>query len=34
MLIYVTSRFYNPLDEGRVAFDDRRINYDWSIQHK
>jgi dTDP-4-dehydrorhamnose 3,5-epimerase len=34
MLVYVTSRFYNPFDEGRVAFDDRRINYDWSIQHK
>jgi dTDP-4-dehydrorhamnose 3,5-epimerase len=34
MLVYVTSRFYNPFDEGRVAFDDRRVNYDWSIQHK
>jgi dTDP-4-dehydrorhamnose 3,5-epimerase len=34
MLVYVTSRFYNPFDEGRIAFDDRRINYDWSVQHK
>jgi dTDP-4-dehydrorhamnose 3,5-epimerase len=34
MLIYITSRLYNPNDEGRVAFDDRRINYDWSVQHK
>jgi len=34
MLVYVTSRFYDPYDEGRVAFDDSRINYDWAVQHK
>jgi dTDP-4-dehydrorhamnose 3,5-epimerase len=34
MLVYVTSRFYDPSDEGRIAYDDRRINYDWEIQHK
>jgi dTDP-4-dehydrorhamnose 3,5-epimerase len=34
MLVYVTSRFYNPADEGRIAFDDGRINYDWAVQHK
>jgi dTDP-4-dehydrorhamnose 3,5-epimerase len=34
MLVYVTDRFYNPYDEGRIAFDDRRLNYDWTVQHK
>ncbi len=34
MLVYVTSRTYNPADEGRVAFDDACINYDWTVQHK
>jgi dTDP-4-dehydrorhamnose 3,5-epimerase len=34
MLVYVTSRFYDPFDEGRIAFDDQRINYDWAVQHK
>jgi dTDP-4-dehydrorhamnose 3,5-epimerase len=34
MLIYVTSRIYNPRDEGRIAFDDARLNYDWTVQHK
>ena len=33
-LIYVTNRFYNPADEGRVAYNDARINYDWELQHK
>ena len=33
-LIYVTDRFYNPADEGRVAYNDSRINYDWELQHK
>jgi dTDP-4-dehydrorhamnose 3,5-epimerase len=34
MLIYVTSRFYDAADEGRIAYDDPRINYDWTVQHK
>lgn len=33
-LIYATDRFYNPVDEGRVAYDDPRIRYDWALQHK
>jgi dTDP-4-dehydrorhamnose 3,5-epimerase len=34
MLIYVTNRFYNPNDEGRIPYDDANINYDWSVQFK
>ena len=34
MLIYVTDRFYNPQDEGRIAYDEPGIGYDWETQHK
>lgn len=34
MLIYTTDRFYDPADEGRIAYDDPRLNYDWELQHK
>lgn len=34
ILIYVTNRLYNPQDEGRVAYSDPSINYDWELQHK
>ncbi|HVX67517.1 MAG TPA: dTDP-4-dehydrorhamnose 3,5-epimerase family protein [Bryobacteraceae bacterium] len=34
LLVYVTDRCYNPADEGRLAYDDPRINYDWETQHK
>jgi dTDP-4-dehydrorhamnose 3,5-epimerase len=34
MLIYVTDRFYNPKDEGRIGYDDPQIRYDWELQHK
>ena len=34
MLVYATNRFYDPADEGRLAFDDPSINYDWETQHK
>jgi len=34
MLVYVTNRFYDPEDEGRIAYNDSRINYDWETQHK
>ena len=34
MLVYLTDRYYNPEDEGRIPHDDPRIAYDWEIQHK
>lgn len=34
VLIYVTSRFYDPADECRLPFDDRRLTYDWDTQFK
>jgi dTDP-4-dehydrorhamnose 3,5-epimerase len=29
-LFYVTSRVYDPTDEGRIAHDDPEIGYDWT----
>jgi dTDP-4-dehydrorhamnose 3,5-epimerase len=34
MLVYLTDRFYDPTDEGRIPYDDPRIRYDWETQHK
>jgi dTDP-4-dehydrorhamnose 3,5-epimerase len=34
MLIYITDKTYNPKDEGRIAYDDPGIHYDWELQHK
>lgn len=34
MLVYLTNRIYNPEDEGRIAYNDPAIAYDWEIQHK
>jgi dTDP-4-dehydrorhamnose 3,5-epimerase len=34
VLVYVTSRFYDPADEFRIAFDDPRLAYDWETQFK
>ena len=34
MLVYVTSRFYDPSDELRIRFDDERLSYDWETQFK
>lgn len=34
MLVYVTNRVYNPADEGRIAYNDVGIHYDWELQHK
>lgn len=34
MLVYVTNRFYNPKDEGRIAYNHPQIQYDWELQHK
>jgi dTDP-4-dehydrorhamnose 3,5-epimerase len=32
MLVYATSRTYNPKDEGRIPFADPGINYDWQTR--
>ena len=34
MLVYVTNQLYNPKDEGRIAYNEPSINYDWELQHK
>ncbi len=34
LLVYATDRFYDPADEGRIAYNDPDINYDWETQHK
>ena len=34
VLVYVTSRCYDPADECRIPFDDGRLNYDWETQFK
>ena len=34
VLVYVTNRFYDPQDEGRIPYDDPGIHYDWETQHK
>jgi dTDP-4-dehydrorhamnose 3,5-epimerase len=34
MLIYVTNRFYDPSDEGRIAHNHKSIQYDWETQYK
>jgi dTDP-4-dehydrorhamnose 3,5-epimerase len=34
VLVYVTNRVYNPEDEGRIAYNEKSISYDWELQHK
>lgn len=34
MLVYTTSRFYDPRDEGRIPYNDTSLNYDWSTQYR
>jgi dTDP-4-dehydrorhamnose 3,5-epimerase len=34
ILVYVTDRHYDPSDEGRIAYNDPGIHYDWELQHK
>ena len=34
VLVYLTDRFYNPADEGRIPYNDPHIRYDWETQHK
>ncbi len=33
-LVYLTDRYYNPADEGRLPYDHPHIAYDWETQHK
>jgi dTDP-4-dehydrorhamnose 3,5-epimerase len=33
-LVYLTDRYYDPEDEGRLSYDHPDIAYDWEIQHK
>lgn len=30
-LFYITSRVYDPIDEGRIPYDDPTIGYDWLV---
>jgi dTDP-4-dehydrorhamnose 3,5-epimerase len=34
MLVYLTDRFYDPRDEGRIPYNDPSIRYDWETQWK
>ena len=34
LLVYLTNRFYDPQDEGRIPYDNAQIQYDWEMQHK
>ncbi len=34
ILVYATDQFYNPNDEGRIAYNHPGIAYDWELQHK
>lgn len=34
LLVYMTDRFYNPQDEGRIPYNNPSINYDWETQWK
>jgi dTDP-4-dehydrorhamnose 3,5-epimerase len=34
VLVYLTDRFYDPQDEGRIPYDDPKIQYAWETQHK
>lgn len=34
LLVYMTDRFYNPKDEGRIPYNDPSIQYDWETQKK
>jgi dTDP-4-dehydrorhamnose 3,5-epimerase len=34
VLVYITNRTYDPSDEGRIAYNETSIAYDWELQHK
>jgi dTDP-4-dehydrorhamnose 3,5-epimerase len=33
-LVYLTDRYYDPEDEGRIPYNHPDIGYDWETQHK
>jgi dTDP-4-dehydrorhamnose 3,5-epimerase len=33
LLVYVTDRFYDPADEGRIPYNEPQICYDWEYQY-
>jgi len=33
-LVYLTDRYYNPKNEGRLPYDHPDVGYDWETQHK
>lgn len=33
-LVYLTDRYYNPQDEGRLPYNHPGVAYDWELQHK
>ncbi len=33
-LVYLTDRFYDPQDEGRIPYNNSQIHYDWEMQYK
>lgn len=33
-LVYLTDRFYDPNDEGRLPYNHPFLNYDWETQHE
>jgi len=33
-LVYITDRYYDPTDEGRLPYNHPGIAYDWETQHK
>jgi dTDP-4-dehydrorhamnose 3,5-epimerase len=34
VIVYATDRYYDPSDEGRIAYNDAGLNYDWETQHQ
>jgi dTDP-4-dehydrorhamnose 3,5-epimerase len=34
VLVYHTTQHYNPQDEVRIPYDDKKIGFDWSIKHE
>jgi dTDP-4-dehydrorhamnose 3,5-epimerase len=34
ILVYATDKHYNPKDEGRIAYNQPQIAYDWELQYK
>lgn len=34
VLVYATDHLYDPNDEGRIAYNDPDLSYDWETQHK